>query len=307
MNCQRRYWQEVFLSGGSEWLQLTRGSDITEAFHAAHVFEDKAERVMEKYYVGPAQKPRMSPFTFEKNGFYMTLKSKVRDVLREQGTEPTFEILLWQDSLALAFLILLATTALTGKLISAVMAGVVLGLCTACAHNFMHQKDTFRRFYLGLTPFSSREWRVMHFLSHHLHTNTHNDFECQTFFPWLDWNPREEKIFIHKYLAPVYYHIFVTMAGPIFILNKMAWCISGEDKPRWEDFIPLAELAFLLSTSDCSLLQNVAYFVLIQGISSYWISFAAMSTSHHHPSLYHAGDYLPEETDWGLRQLDATR
>ncbi len=55
--------------------------------------------------------------------------------------------------------------------------------------------------------FSSTDWRILHFLSHHLFSNTYNDFETQSFFPLLNWNSEEEKHFVHKYLGQVYYQV----------------------------------------------------------------------------------------------------
>ena len=62
-------------SGGPQWLELTKGTDVTEAFEAYHVFDKKARMVLEKYYVKPCEQvPRKAKFTFEEDGFYKTLK-----------------------------------------------------------------------------------------------------------------------------------------------------------------------------------------------------------------------------------------
>ncbi len=74
--------------GGRQWLELTRGTDITEAFHVAHVFLGRAEAAMEKYKVGPCPKdvPRRSWFTFEKDGFYLKFKARAAKVSTVQHT-----------------------------------------------------------------------------------------------------------------------------------------------------------------------------------------------------------------------------
>ncbi len=67
--------------GGAQWLELSKGTDITEAFNASHVFIDKAEKVLERYLVRPcAEIPRKSPYTFERDGFYSTLRTRVAKV-----------------------------------------------------------------------------------------------------------------------------------------------------------------------------------------------------------------------------------
>ena len=60
---------------------------------------------------------------------------------------------------------------------------------------------------MDFSVFSSTDWRILHFLSHHLFSNTYNDFETQSFFPLLNWNSEEEKHFVHKYLGQVYYQV----------------------------------------------------------------------------------------------------
>lgn len=76
--------------GGPQWLTNTRGHDITEAFEAAHIFggtklighskkplrnniifpSDKVDKVLAKYFVRKANKPRTTWFTFKEDGFY---------------------------------------------------------------------------------------------------------------------------------------------------------------------------------------------------------------------------------------------
>merc|ERR1712106_1243240 len=43
--------------GGKSWIELTKGTDITEAFETMHV-QDIPQALLEKYRVKPADKPR---------------------------------------------------------------------------------------------------------------------------------------------------------------------------------------------------------------------------------------------------------
>lgn len=67
--------------GGKDWIKFTQGTDITEAYEASHVAFDPS-KILEKYYVKPATKPRNSPYTFEDDGFYKTLKRKIKPILK---------------------------------------------------------------------------------------------------------------------------------------------------------------------------------------------------------------------------------
>ncbi len=132
--------------GGAEWLELTKGTDITEAFHTCHVFVNRAEAVLAKYHVRSCSDiPRTSPYTFHPDGFYCRLRSRVADALRDVGTAPTLKMMLMADAILLTFHILMLMTAFTGSYMLAVLTGLVLGMNVSCAHNFLHQRDNFRR------------------------------------------------------------------------------------------------------------------------------------------------------------------
>lgn len=73
--------------GGSHWLQITRGIDITEQFETHHI-TTKAENMLSKFYVRDAIAPRNYKFTYEENGFYKTLKRRVRAQLSDLDQLP---------------------------------------------------------------------------------------------------------------------------------------------------------------------------------------------------------------------------
>ncbi|KAF2892878.1 hypothetical protein ILUMI_13295 [Ignelater luminosus] len=59
--------------GGQFWLEVTKGTDITEAFELHHI-STKPENMLKKLYIRDAKSERSSPYTFNDNGFYRTLK-----------------------------------------------------------------------------------------------------------------------------------------------------------------------------------------------------------------------------------------
>lgn len=69
--------------GGSLWLDLTKGTDITELFESHHLNYQKAVSVLAKYEVkldgSRTLPPRKSLLTFHEKGFYATLRNKVYD------------------------------------------------------------------------------------------------------------------------------------------------------------------------------------------------------------------------------------
>jgi hypothetical protein len=89
--------------GGSEWLTASRGTDITEAFEVnayhrprnftnctyrrlpqvCHVGASSAamSAILAKYLVRQCREPRRSVFSFRDDGFYRTLRRRVKPVL----------------------------------------------------------------------------------------------------------------------------------------------------------------------------------------------------------------------------------
>lgn len=63
--------------GGADWIRMTKGHDITEAFIVHHIAMEKVEPLLAKYRVKDTIKPRNSKLTFHDDGFYMTLRRKV--------------------------------------------------------------------------------------------------------------------------------------------------------------------------------------------------------------------------------------
>lgn len=72
--------------GGADWLELTRGTDITELFETHHI-RAKTRLLLSNFYVRDAKRPRNCRITFCDDGFYQTLKAKVADYLATMAVD----------------------------------------------------------------------------------------------------------------------------------------------------------------------------------------------------------------------------
>lgn len=63
--------------GGSQWIELTKGQDLTEHFITHHLNEEKARAVLSKYYVRDVEVPLPLRFTFDEDGLYRRVKLRV--------------------------------------------------------------------------------------------------------------------------------------------------------------------------------------------------------------------------------------
>lgn len=60
--------------GGADWIAMTKGHDITEAFYLR---PHMVEPLLKKYRVRDTVRPRNVKLTFHVDGFYMTLRRRV--------------------------------------------------------------------------------------------------------------------------------------------------------------------------------------------------------------------------------------
>ena len=270
--------------GGAQWINLTNGTDITEAFEAAHVFGGH-KKILEKYFVKDCHMPRKSPLTFHEDGFYKTLQRNVRSVLKQIGTGPSREMILIQDGLVAAFLLMMAVTIKTDSFLAAVVTGTILGMTIASSHNFFHQKDNFRRYYWDLGLFTSTDWRITHALSHHFHTNMYTDFEIWSFDPHVQWLPLKEKSFYHTYLSPIISLILFFVVSIISILKKVRILFQGHFDFSMEDVLPIAELAIMCYFSGQTFWKCLQLWSLIHCMAGLWFIGTSLTVTHHHPGV----------------------
>jgi hypothetical protein len=217
--------------GGSDWITMTQGNDITELFESYHPNIDKPKQLLQKYFIRKIKEPRNSDaFTFDSNDFYFTFRRRAWDILKIHGTGPTSQMLLIHDSLLLTFLLFLTLTmnpSLSSPTFSgsswswlplSIITGFILQCLGTCCHNFYHQKNNWRMFSWDLTPASSYEWRISHGYSHHTFPNTAYDYEIMIFRPFLYFFPIEKSI-IHQIFIPLTLQIvaFVAMHLQVFL------------------------------------------------------------------------------------------
>ncbi|XP_046396474.1 cytochrome b5-related protein-like [Ischnura elegans] len=301
--------------GGPDWLTLTRGTDITEAFESHHLSE-RPTRMLERFFVREASGPRNSAYTFAKDGFYNILKERVRKELAVKDNTrhlgPTLRTKLAADFLLISTLVAgcLASNYYNSPTLGAsiyymfmAVSGVMLTLLTISGHNFFHQRDSLRVLYFDLSLMSSRDWRVSHALSHHLFPNTKLDLEVCLFEPFVEWLPNPKKGFVIRYVSWIYSPILWAV---IFYAEKLKRILSRE--LEWKDAIPLIiPLTFWASTGfspDC--IRGAIYtWLSVIAVSSFLFGYIGLNAGHHHPEVFHAGDTPRKDNDWGLAQVDA--
>ena len=170
--------------GGPDWLRMTKGQDITEAFEVHHLNILKAEKVLKRYYVKDADSKYVGRYFWDDNNFYRTLKRRTAEVL-EVGDQPglpakTKPTLGFKFLCIFAILLHFATFALLMRFPSlpfAILAGLTLQAFHGIGHNALHQADNIWMYFYDFCGWKHHKHRVSHALSHHLHPNTQIDLE----------------------------------------------------------------------------------------------------------------------------------
>ena|SRR3990167_1008836 len=292
--------------GGKEWLDANKGTDITEAFEAHHINSEFVEKLLANYFVKNTETPRNSPFTFEENGFYKTLKKRAAPVIKKHGSGPSTTMNLIMDSLVFSFISTWILTIYFQNKYLAVLSGFFLNLVIICSHNYFHKKNNFRMFYFDLSMMSSSEWRVSHAISHHLFPNTVADIEVSALEPFLNFFPKE-KSFFSKYFVILYSNLIYLIIFPQQFIGRMIRTLLGTHKFELANAIVIVEL-FITMLFSSSILSGLWLWFLIHISSSYFFSFIGLIAAHHHPDIWHHGDTLKyNSNDWGIRQIEAVR
>ncbi|XP_077295248.1 cytochrome b5-related protein-like [Arctopsyche grandis] len=297
--------------GGEGWLRWTKGTDITEAFECHHISKTP-EAMLKNFYVRDATEKRNSPFTFDENGFYKTLKRRVAEEMKDIPVD-----VLSRKSERIIEMLGVATFACSiaaccmssnvAKIVWCMAASLFMVWTVICAHNFTHKKDNWRMYFYNFNFVPSRVWRVTHVLSHHLYTNTLQDYEISTFEPIFIWMPNKTKNFINKYVAQAYAIIVYIFVSDMQILMRLVQTFKLENRMKFEmeDLVPFSLPIAMILFGNCDLLETLKLWALIWHLESFLFHFIGVNAAHHHPDIFHDGDDPKDDRDWGVHQLHA--
>lgn len=145
--------------GGEEWLEMTKGIDITEQFETHHI-TDRAEQFLQEFYVRDASQPRNYKITFENCGFYKTLKRRVANKYFNHVNQKSVAISkLYCDMVLISTILSSILASRDFNYITLFIASACLLMLTVISHNFIHQRDNWRMYLVNFSLQSFREWR----------------------------------------------------------------------------------------------------------------------------------------------------
>lgn len=146
--------------GGSDWLKVTKGVDITEQFETHHI-RDLAEKVLAEFFVRDAVLPRNYKTTFDQSGFYKTLQRRVADKLDFLDQSSVSYSRFYCDLMLTSTVLMSIIAARNESILFASFASLFLLWSSTIAHNFVHQKNNWRMYTMNISLMSYRDWRGM--------------------------------------------------------------------------------------------------------------------------------------------------
>ncbi|XP_050077689.1 cytochrome b5-related protein-like [Anopheles maculipalpis] len=290
--------------GGAEWIQWTKGTDITEAFETHHI-SLRAEQMLPKFYVRQATQPRNVKFTFHEHGFYRTLKRRIRDQLVRVDPAPKEQSRRILDILLGAVLVSAYLAVRHESFIIGLICAICVNATIIAAHNFLHQRDNWRMYAFNIAFLSYREWRVSHVISHHLFPNSVLDMEISAFEPFLCYLPWADLKNSFQRYGSWFYGPFIY--GSIFLseyLKRLMDSFSqGKNRFHLDDLIPFLLPAFMYATNPDRITVIFQMWLFVVLIASFFFGLIGLSAGHHHPKALHSGDLFPQDIDFGLYQM----
>ncbi|KAH8409602.1 hypothetical protein KR222_010579 [Zaprionus bogoriensis] len=290
--------------GGAFWIERTKGTDITEPFESHHI-EEHAARMLSKFEVRTASSPRNYQFTLKENGFYLTLKRRVREKLRSLQYRPSRKTdLLHSAILASVFILSWASTTLDSLILRG-FAGLALCWVATSAHNYFHQRDNWRMYSFNLLLLNFNNWRISHALSHHVYPNSLHDLEMSLFEPFLCWVPdshyasKPQRI-ISVLISPVIYSVL----SIVYFSQRLVYSLVKSNVMYWNDLLAFTLPLFLYLTTNVGFGSAITNWAIILIMGNFFFGFIGLTAAHHDPRILHDGDAIRSDRDWGLYQLD---
>lgn len=112
--------------------------------------------MLQKYFVKKAKTKRNSPYTFEEDGFYKTLRREIQPVLKVVPKQSYNNTNFFTDTLMVLTFIFSTFALKHWSFTMGTIGGLLLGMLTVAAHNYLHMRDNLRMYYSQFSLFQVR-------------------------------------------------------------------------------------------------------------------------------------------------------
>ncbi|KAL7029783.1 hypothetical protein ACKWTF_006363 [Chironomus riparius] len=300
--------------GGRAWLEISKGTDITEAFECYHL-SSRPRDVLENYCVGVATQERNYRYTFDDNGFYRTLKRAIGQKMKSVDKSVEIKPKIIHNITLVAFLmsVVFVSQVQPNDYINAnyiapvIIAGLLLEWLVSMSHNFLHKADNWRMYTGNLSMAATRDMRTFHILSHHMYPNTYADLETTFFDPHFKWIPAEVKDLQYK-IQSIAVHVNI---HTLYFFNMLRMRIQGffwgtAETFYWDDLVMFITPALIYTTGTQSsdIVEVIFKWLHIIIAASVFHVIGLINRGHHTTTTIHQGDEI-FTYDFGEYQMNA--
>jgi fatty acid desaturase len=259
--------------------------------------------MLPKFFARDACQPRCYKLTFNENGFFRTLKSIVRDFKFDKKTE--FMSKVYSDLILFAIFFFAILSVKTGNFLLIILAGLFIAYSFFIGHNFLHQRDNWRKLMINFSFLSHREQRISHICSHHVFTNSFNDLEVTLSEPAISWFPISDKTFAQRYLSWIYAWLMFSFLPQIIFMQRVAISVFTDQKIfHFDDLIGFSVPVAMYFLGKSDLIDVLKCWNLILMFGGIFFGIIGITVGHHTPETTHEGDELSKNLDFGIFQLD---
>jgi len=215
--------------GGSAAIGLGKGIDCTELFKTYHLMRSPPESILSKYRLPNTENfdYGQSKYLFEKDGFLMTVRQRVREYFNNNNLNSKGPIGYQIVAVLSIFLImgLYYPAYIMGSLIASFALGIVKGITAVTAGHSMSHFSLFTKPWLNSFVFRAcsplvlsthQIWSTSHIVSHHVHTLTQEDLQDN--YPVKRVQPSMPFKWFHRYQ-----HFYIWL---VYILGLPIWTLA---------------------------------------------------------------------------------
>lgn len=149
--------------------------DVTDYYETHHLDREKADAVLNKYYVCDETNPYTGPYVYSPDNLYGRCKAKVAKLFKDpQSRESTLSMKIFCTVALLCWIWAFVNAVVNPNILNTIIFGYALYVMIGVGHNYSHKGNVWG-YCLDLTSYPQHLWNITHCLSHHPYCNLEMD------------------------------------------------------------------------------------------------------------------------------------
>jgi len=312
--------------GGSAAIGLGQGIDCTELFKTYHLMRAPPESILKKYKVENLDNFDFgtSKYSFEENGFLMTIRQRGRDYFVSNNIDSKGSLFWKSFAIASIFIIggLYYPAFVMGSVIAAFILGVLKGFTAVGAGHGMSHFSLFNKGWINTFVFRAcspmvisthQIWSTSHIVSHHINTLTPQDLQDN--YPVKRVQPAMPFKWFHRF-QHVYIWLVYLFGVPLWTMSDLVESIpvlfTGRHAMRHFTILQRLENTCVLALNILITIAMPFFFLtwwralivcLVSNIPTSIMLVIQIAVNHEVPECASKTDPNNTKIDWGVHQV----